>query len=1011
MNGERNVWEPPFVGEEQRIIVDDLVSAFNQVSTAQRPQWIHLTAPSGWGKTRIAREFYARLAADKQSTPNYWPDTILGSLAADNIDLTDVSSRRKRLYPTVTHVPKSLPSWMWWGVDCSNRSGGASNMLAEELRQFEAHAEYLDMAVKRKGGGNIWVDFAKAVGEEGFNEGLGHAAEELANAAVPGVGLVTWGVKRAIASNKQRMRRKHLLEGSVDILGQGTGTAQDLLGETYLLITGLASRGLPVVILAEDVQQSTAIFAQLLEKLISSEVPVLLLTTAWPGNPADNTELDRALNARPDRLIVVTHQEHDGRVTSRKTGLGKLSIPDRKKILGFYYPDIERDTGTALAMRYPNPLALELFCQIEKYQKRFSNKQLCLDKAEVLALPAKVRDLYRVAWHALPKSVRLFLSVAAQSTPAAISPQEHNSKQWNQNWLFESLISLGFMAEDEVALVAKDAQTSYSWIRHMSVVLYQFHEADQMLVALEDDSFVFAHELNKLLEFLAHKVAHEFEMHPSGDEPAKEHAARLTLALYARGLLRDGQLLVEAADYLVTGLRGSAGDFVEIIRIAEYVLPQVDQWSISALSLELIYGDALHEAGRFAEALIVYERSLPQLETLAGQYSQIVFQYRRKIASAIAMAGDYHRGSSLYEVLLADQIQHLGGFHSDTLATRRDIAIVNSTASFDEAAFRSLIADEERIYGPGHKNTWPTLEAFGQALWKVNRNDEAAVLYRELLSAHEQESMGDDPDNLATKNDYGLTFLGEERVEEAVAWFETLHDDVTRVMGPTHPATLNVENNWAVSLLRASKRKEAIQLFEKVLSKRSSVLGFEHPDTLESKHALADALALDGSPKAAMKLFEEVIADRRRILGQNHPRTLNTCHNIAGLLSTEGRHAEAIDAFVKLIKNRQLVLGVDHPDTLRAKHDLGNAMLRAQQPDAALKLFQAVLSRQVRTLGEDHRLTLRTRFSLANALQMTLRLAEATRLRRSVLADQIRVLGHDHPDTETTRAALNLLEP
>ncbi|BAS08683.1 hypothetical protein AHiyo4_21050 [Arthrobacter sp. Hiyo4] len=275
-------------------------------------------------------------------------------------------------------------------------------MLADELRQFEAHAEYLDMAVKRKGGGRLGVDFAKAVGEEGVNEGLSHAAEELLNAAVPGAGIVTWAAKRAMASNKQRLRRKHLLEGSADILEQAIGPAPDLLEETYLMITGLASRGLPIVILAEDVHQTTAIFAQLLEQLIDSEVPVLLLTTAWPGHSNDNAELDRALKARPDRLVILTHQDHDYRATPRKTGLGELPISDRKKILDFYYPDVERDTASALATRYSNPLALELFCQIDKYRKRFSNKQLQLTKEEILTLPSKVKDLYRVAWNELP---------------------------------------------------------------------------------------------------------------------------------------------------------------------------------------------------------------------------------------------------------------------------------------------------------------------------------------------------------------------------------------------------------------------------------------------------------------------------------------------------------------------------------------------------------------------------------------------------------------------------------
>jgi H2-forming N5,N10-methylenetetrahydromethanopterin dehydrogenase-like enzyme len=116
MNGENNVWVPPFVGEEHKIIVDDLVSVFNQVTAAQRPQWMHLVAPSGWGKTRIAREFYARLAAD-----NLVAGAIFNSCAA--VPASNLSSlhRRRRGTRSGSAAARSRPQ----GVPCTaqqNRS-------------------------------------------------------------------------------------------------------------------------------------------------------------------------------------------------------------------------------------------------------------------------------------------------------------------------------------------------------------------------------------------------------------------------------------------------------------------------------------------------------------------------------------------------------------------------------------------------------------------------------------------------------------------------------------------------------------------------------------------------------------------------------------------------------------------------------------------------------------------------------------------------------------------------
>ena len=65
----------PFCGLSRRLLVDGLVSVFGQVLSAGGPCLVSLEAPSGWGKTRVGREFYARLAAG-QSEPRYWPAAI-----------------------------------------------------------------------------------------------------------------------------------------------------------------------------------------------------------------------------------------------------------------------------------------------------------------------------------------------------------------------------------------------------------------------------------------------------------------------------------------------------------------------------------------------------------------------------------------------------------------------------------------------------------------------------------------------------------------------------------------------------------------------------------------------------------------------------------------------------------------------------------------------------------------------------------------------------------------------
>jgi len=103
------VHEPGFVGEGRGEMVRLLGGMFDRVAEVEQPVWVQLVAGSGWGKTRVARELYRWLAAERQQQPAYWPADVL---VEGMVDVVEV--RRKRVTPgAFDHVPGSLPSWFW----------------------------------------------------------------------------------------------------------------------------------------------------------------------------------------------------------------------------------------------------------------------------------------------------------------------------------------------------------------------------------------------------------------------------------------------------------------------------------------------------------------------------------------------------------------------------------------------------------------------------------------------------------------------------------------------------------------------------------------------------------------------------------------------------------------------------------------------------------------------------------------------------------------------------------
>jgi hypothetical protein len=59
------------------------------------------------------------------------------------------------------------------------------------------------------------------------------------------------------------------------------------------------------------------------------------------------------------------------------------------------------------------------------------------------------------------------------------------------------------------------------------------------------------------------------------------------------------------------------------------------------------------------------------------------------------------------------------------------------------------------------------------------------------------------------------------------------------VLGPDHPDTLTTRNNIAFFRAETGQIQSAIAAFEALLADRTRVLGPDHPDTLRTRHNIA----------------------------------------------------------------------------------------------------------------------------------------------------------------------------
>jgi hypothetical protein len=193
---------------------------------------------------------------------------------------------------------------------------------------------------------------------------------------------------------------------------------------------------------------------------------------------------------------------------------------------------------------------------------------------------------------------------------------------------------------------------------------------------------------------------------------------------------------------------------------------------------------------------------------------------------------------------------------------------------------------------PGSDLTQAVLRLRGWALWFLNDLGDStaqAIAVGEPLLADQERVLGPDHrDTLTSRNNLAEAYRAAGRSAEAVPLHERTLADRERVLGPDHPDTLTSRNNLALAYQAAGRAAEAIPLFERTLADCERVLGPDHPDTLGSRDNLALAYQEAGRAAEAIALHERTLADYERVLGPDHPDTLTSRNNLAATRAALG---------------------------------------------------------------------------------------------------------------------------
>ena len=317
---------------------------------------------------------------------------------------------------------------------------------------------------------------------------------------------------------------------------------------------------------------------------------------------------------------------------------------------------------------------------------------------------------------------------------------------------------------------------------------------------------------------------------------------------------------------------------------------------------------------------------------------EVALEGTNAIAQAYGSAGRFDEAIPLYEKALADSARVRGDDHPDVLGARNNLAVayrVMGRLSEAIALFEEVVADSVRVLGPDRPHTLASRGNLAVAYQEEGRLNEAIPLFEEVVADSVRVLGPDHPHTLVSRYNLAGAYREEGCLDKAIPLYEGVLADRVRILGADHPHTLVSRIDLAGAYQAAGRLGEATTLFEGVLADHVRILGDDHPLTFTARNALAGTYQAAGRLSEAIPLYEGVLADRVRVLGMDHPDTLASRNNLASAYQAAGHLSEAISLFEEALAGRMRILGPIHSDTLVSRSHLAYAYLEAGRVDDA----------------------------------------------------------------------------
>ena len=963
--------DPTFVGEDRHDRLRDLVTAYDNVVRSGESRLVVLAGPTGWGKTRIVREFYAHLARD--GAGDYWPPRL---------DADDGSwlQARKRVFPAPFEVSEqtAIP-YLWLGISCQrDQMGRELSALQYAEQQFQAHVG--PMATALEGTGDRWKARLGAAGAVAGLFGL----PDPVSMAVAWHGIATSGwelVTGEWQSFRDRGAGARARRVETDDVAGATERAVELAEQ----MARLSGDDLPVVLVVDDAHWADRGTIAFIGKLLNTPGHILLVATAWPDQLAVQATETGTFGHALVPWIEAGRAERHELERLPDTALGRLIHEAADQV----DPRVLR----ALCERADgNPNRLQGLMSLRVVRRALAADGTALTDGQIETLPAGDREIIMAIWRDLPEHVRDVLALSTLQ-----------GSEFNPDWI-PAAAELLDLADAETGLA--QAQSPWGWVRSLDSALAAFVEAGLFERAEEESRTLFLPD--ELARARAAMLRWAAEQKQQLDwETLSASARRAVLEAHFlgadQGFLKIDEDVADSALQLLEHLEESE----ELERHRE-VAERGVEWTEGKTESTALWwsfrhqlADSIVAQGHISEGLERYRTLVSEHARAIGKLDDAHLEMRYGLSWLLHLNG--HSEEALAEVddLLRVCAGHLGNHHETTLRARRRRGMILLKAGRALDAIEELEAVLETLASTRPSDDPDVLLVRSwraMALGDARRVPEAISELEAVLEAQTRRVGRDHPTALTVRGHLGYALLDSRQFEEARDTFDALVADRLQILGPDHPGTLTTRGNLAMVYAELGETDQSVEMSRQLVEDRTRLLGPDHPDTLGTLGNLAITLHEAGRFEEALAVNRRLLDDRQRVLGNHHLDTIRGRYHVGLLLGETGKTDEAIALLMLLSDEMPTFMGWDHYLTLNTYVRLAEVLRDAGRAAEGREVLVEIVHRRSEDLGSTHFATFGARRQLAawqidtvSAQRDSAGVAEAVR--------ELEILVQDHADS------------